>query len=126
MAGIGGVVRAGPAPDDVDVVALRVRQIAQEIDAIRLELGPLWGVDWRSPAAAAFRERLLERNDALAGAVRDVQAAAAAVQLHARRLRSAAPASAGPALWPGLGPGAAPWPGPDAGADAGDPGRFPG
>jgi len=95
-AGVGNA--AGPSPDAVAAVAQRLGSIAREIDAVRLALGPLRAMDWRSKAAAAFGESMLDCNTALAGVVRDVEAGAQAVQLYALALESAAPPGTGTGL----------------------------
>ncbi|UIK88652.1 hypothetical protein [Arthrobacter polaris] len=87
MAG-GFAAHAGPSPEAVAVVAQRLAGVGQEIDALRLQLDQLASTDWSSPAAAAFRESLLQRNLAFASVVRDVGAAAVDVANYGLYLQS--------------------------------------
>ncbi|MHA7270230.1 hypothetical protein [Arthrobacter sp. HLT1-20] len=88
----GGAARAGPAAaaaaEAVVVVAQRLAGIAEELEGLRLQLGRFNGMDWRSPAAAAFRDRLTECNLALAAVARDISDAVAALGSHALSLQS--------------------------------------
>ena len=81
MAGAGDFLggpgaRAGPPPDAVAALAQRLAGIAADIEGLRLQLGQLVSVDWKSPAAAAFRDALTERNMAILAVVRAIENAA--------------------------------------------------
>lgn len=77
--GPGGGSTAGPSPDAVAVVVQRLLGIAGEFSGLRTLLDRVDTVDWRSPAAGAFRAELEEGCLALAAAVRSVEDAAGAV-----------------------------------------------
>lgn len=77
---LGGIAeRAGPSADAVAMVAQRLAGIAQDMDALRQQLGSVGATDWSSPAASAFRQALAACNAALAVAVRKVEAAGVSV-----------------------------------------------
>jgi hypothetical protein len=82
----------------VFVVAQRLTDIAEELEGLRLQLGRLNAMDWRSPAAAAFRDSLADRNLALSAVVREVTAAVASLGSYALCLPTVPP-------WPGDGLG---------------------
>lgn len=94
----GGAARTGPSAEAVFVVAQRLTDIAEELEGLRLQLGRLNAMDWRSPAAAAFRDSLAERNLALSAVAREVTAAVASLGSYALSLPAVPP-------WPGAGPG---------------------
>ncbi|MHA7305578.1 hypothetical protein ACX80E_10080 [Arthrobacter sp. TMN-49] len=75
----GAAARAGPTAEAVAVVAQRLAGIGQELEGLRLQLGQLNAMDWRSPAAAAYRDSLAERNLALAVVAQEILAAVAAL-----------------------------------------------
>lgn len=86
--GPGGGPSGGPSPDVVAVVAQRLVGIAGEFSGLRLLLDRAAAVDWRSPAARAFRAELEEGCLALAAAVRSVEDAAGAVGSYSAFLAS--------------------------------------
>lgn len=96
-AGPGAV--AGPPPWAVAEVARRLAGIARDMEALRMQLGHVAQVDWKSPAAAAFRGELAERNAALAAAVQAMDAAAAEVVAYGTMLSSTAVNCDGPDVW---------------------------
>ncbi|WP_133162978.1 hypothetical protein [Arthrobacter glacialis] len=94
----GGAARGGPSAEAVSAVAQRLAGIAGELEGLRLQLGRLNAMDWRSPAAAAFRDSLADRNLALSAVARDVTAAVASLGSYALSLPAVPPR-------PGDGPG---------------------
>lgn len=100
---------SGPSPAAVAEVARRLVRMAADVDALRLQLGTVAYLDWSSPAAAAFREELNERNMALAAAGRAIDAAAAEVCSYGLYLNSQA--EAGNATHPVTSPGGGSGPG---------------
>lgn len=101
--GAGPGASAGPPPWAVAEMARRLAGIAREMDAVRLQLGHVALLDWKSPAAAAFRDELAERNAALAAAVQAIERASGEVGVYGAVL--SADAENGP------GPGARQFPG---------------
>ncbi len=102
ISGLGGAAaRAGPSADAVAVAAQRLAGIAQELERLRLQLGRLNAMDWRSPAAAAFRDSLSERNFALSAVARDIAAAGTVLASYALALQSQ-PSHPGDALGMGV------------------------
>ncbi len=64
--------RAGPAPEAVAMAAQRLAALARDVDSVRQGLGSVDTQQWRSPAAAVFR-------DALAGLLTELWAGAQAL-----------------------------------------------
>ena len=80
--------RFGPAPEAVAAMALRLAGICQEMASLRLQLAQVTLVNWKSPAAAAFREELAERDVAMTAAIRAIESAVTEVDAYGRFLSS--------------------------------------
>lgn len=104
-AGLGAGGRAGPDPAALAAMAQRLAGISQEMQALRLQLGQVALLDWKSPAAAAFREELSARDAAMLAVVRAIDSAANAVGAYGFAVSKSPDVCFNPAL-PGQG---APW-----------------
>ncbi|ALO65508.1 hypothetical protein AS189_02125 [Arthrobacter alpinus] len=80
--GLGAGVRAGLDPAALLAMAHRLAGISQEMQALRLQLGQVALLDWKSPAATAFREELSARDAAMLAVVRAIDSAANAVSAY--------------------------------------------
>ncbi|WP_104111107.1 WXG100 family type VII secretion target [Arthrobacter sp. N199823] len=77
--GLGAGGRAGSDPAALAAMAQRLAGISQEMGALRLQLGQVALLDWKSPAATAFREELSARDAAMQAVVRAIDSAVNAV-----------------------------------------------
>ncbi len=79
--------RAGPPPESVALAAKRLAGLAGDLDAVRMALGSVAVQDWRSPAAAVFREAVAGLTAELAAAVQAVDSASDVVGRYGMALR---------------------------------------
>ncbi|HEY3534542.1 MAG TPA: hypothetical protein VGK60_03165 [Pedococcus sp.] len=70
-------------PDRIRAVAARLRHEAQQVREVSTRVGAARGVEWRSGAADAFRERVSEAVHGERRAAQLLDEAARAVDLHA-------------------------------------------
>lgn len=85
---IGAGPYIGPAPEAVAAMAVRLDGICQEMADLRLQLAQVALVNWRSPAAAAFREELADRDGAMVAAIRAADKAVTEIDEYGRFLTS--------------------------------------
>ena len=78
--------RFGPAPEAVVAMALRLDGMCQDMESVRMQLAQVAMVNWKSPAAAAFRAELAELEAALAAAIRAIERAVTEVGDYGRFL----------------------------------------
>lgn len=106
---IGIAAAAGPSADAVFGVVQRLAAVVQDLEALRLQLAQLDGVDWNSTAAAAFRASLAEGDVAFTTARKQVETAVDRVSSYGSYLRATADATTcGDENWrgnPGIGAG---------------------
>lgn len=100
--------RAGPAPEAVAMAAQRLAVLARDVDSVRQGLGGVETQQWRSPAAAVFREALAGLLAELWAGTQALDAASSALSRYglAIQLSNEAQACASPlARGTGMGPG---------------------
>ena len=106
---IGLAAAAGPSADAVFVVAQRLAAVVLDLEALRLRLAQLDGVDWNSTAAAAFRTSLAEGDAAFTMVRKQIETAVERVSSYGAYLRATADATTcGNENWrsnPGIGAG---------------------
>ena len=74
--------------DDVRRIALRVKQIGDEVGRLADQLLGVGATPWRSSAAEVFRRRLAEEIQRVQAAVEGLNDAAEALFRHARAIES--------------------------------------
>lgn len=89
-------VHMGPSPELVGMAAQRLGGIARDVDAVRTELGRVDVQQWRSPAAAVFRETLTGMLTELWAVVQAVDDASRVLDGYGRALAITAGACASP------------------------------
>lgn len=89
-------LQPGPAPELVAMAARRLAGLARDVYAVRAQLGGLDVQQWRSPAAAVYRESLAGMLTELWAAVQAVDGASADVGRYGQALALNAAAGASP------------------------------
>lgn len=94
--------RPDPSPELVAMTAQRLAGLARDVDAVRAQLGGMDVQQWRSPAAAVFRESLTglltelwAAGQALDGASAEVDGYGKALALNAEKCASPLAGQAG-------------------------------
>lgn len=85
---IGAGSYIGPAPEAVAAMAVRLDGICQEMADLRFQLAQVALVNWKSPAAVAFREELADRDGAMVAAIRATDKAVTEIDAYGRFLNS--------------------------------------
>jgi uncharacterized protein YukE len=75
--------------EQIRALARRLQAEAEQVRHVAVRVGGTTDIPWRSPAATAFRQQVVERAQMLRGTARALDDAAASLEAHATGVESA-------------------------------------